>query len=293
MAVKRLAIGYFLSAFNALVFIPLFTLYVLYPSLVTYPISIVLRGLGWLGLRQRLGFLGYSYIALWTLGIITFISLILSLSETFKPAIFIAVAAWTFYSIFEAMLYIVAARNLGTMVFYISPVSLVGVASTTILVLTLSPVGALPHGGVSGVWGSLLYVAGISLFISATSSATASLRISSPHPLQPPSPSRSSLLQTTHLRTPAQEKPIAGRPMQGPLIQIQVLSLGNALICSGCGTASPLTALTCISCGISFKKAETGLRCPVCKAPFSMASRIGERNFVCGQCFSDLIIQQK
>ncbi|MFN3804474.1 MAG: hypothetical protein ACK4SY_05420 [Pyrobaculum sp.] len=137
---KVLAVGYFLSAFNALALTPL-GLYLFFPALVTYPVSIVLRGLGWRRLRERLGSLGSLYMALWTLGPVTYISILLSFFGEVRPLIYLATATWAFYSILEATLYVTAAKNF-TKVFLLSPISLVGVALVTISVVnaTLPPV---------------------------------------------------------------------------------------------------------------------------------------------------------
>ena len=76
------------------------------------------------------------------------------------------------------------------------------------------------------------------------------------------------------------------RPAQR--VRVEVVAMGNSIVCRRCGRESPLTSSYCASCGAAFQKATYGLRCPACSAPLKIAKRISSDRFVCTQCFSDL-----
>lgn len=79
--------------------------------------------------------------------------------------------------------------------------------------------------------------------------------------------------------------------IQGPPSRIKIISRSDQMICISCGEPSPVEADRCRSCGTPFKKSFSGLRCPVCAAPFSSLKMLSKGHYVCSQCFSDLKVE--
>ncbi|MEM4280848.1 MAG: hypothetical protein QW470_00525 [Candidatus Caldarchaeum sp.] len=280
---KKLAAGYFLSAFNALCLTPL-VLILIYPTIVTYPASIVLRGLGWRSLKQLIGKTAVAYIGIWVFGGLTYLlaltSLVLSVSEMLPVAAFF----WTVYSMLEAMLYVVSARRLAVTMFYGSLVSLVGVALFDLIVFT-----GLVREVQRNQALELVYFGAGALVASALNSAVASLRIkrrevvsaSRYHTILP-------LSRYTSPPSQAFERTAVGPQ---PLLTVEVLRRGRGIVCASCRSVNPFNAYACTTCGMEFVKAVAGLKCPVCGAPFSLAKKIEARRYLCGQCASTLLVK--
>lgn len=299
---RSLSAGYFLSTVNALVFA--FPTLLFYPALATYPISIILRGLGWRFLRRRLGRIGLLYLAIWMLGALTYASLILSFLGVFGMGVWAALAAWVAYSVMEAALYLGAASRLKIRLLFASPVSLAGVGilvsalamNTDFLQLT----GEIRYGETT-----LLILGGsMCLAASALITAIAALRIGAESPegereletlliarprySSSTSARRSETGETLRLRQPRREAAMTVTQAPAALIRLEVLSRGDSQICLKCGSSTSIGMEKCSNCGEPFRKASAGLRCPVCKAPFSIARAVAKNHYVCGQCFSDL-----
>ena len=296
---RSLSIGYFLSAINALVFF--FPTVMLYPALATYPASIVLRGWGWRSLKGRLGPVGLLYTAIWGLGASTYAAIILSFLDIFRDGIWAALAAWTVYSILEASLYLRAAGRLRVRLLYASPISLAGVATlAALMVMTWSQfrfpgemrygdLTPLFFGGAACLVASAVITGVVALQIRAEKPTgereLESLLVTLPQyrsttPLQRPQPTPSI--------TKVREATISTRTAQTALVHLEVMSRSDVQVCLKCGASAAIGAESCPECGEKFKKATSGLRCPVCKAPFSIAKSISAGHYVCGQCFSDI-----
>ncbi|MEM0349127.1 MAG: zinc ribbon domain-containing protein [Candidatus Caldarchaeum sp.] len=275
---KKLAIGYVLSAFNCLSLTPL-AIYLLFPTMLTYPFSIVLRGLGWREVRRRTGIGSASFVVIFLLGFATFLVVLLTFIETMpREALQIAALTWTLYSVAELYLYNSAARNLGVKTFHAASVNILGVASIDYVAFTVLP-GSLQS--FPEEIGGFLYLGAGVLIVSALAAAIASGKISATHyrtletfPQLPPP------VKTSSIQRPAQ-----------PLIKLEPLREGSQKTCPKCRTANPLTAKICSECG-AVLAGETGLRCPVCDAPFSYAKKLRKDRYLCGLCGSTLLIKQ-
>jgi hypothetical protein len=113
-------------------------------------------------------------------------------------------------------------------------------------------------------------------------------------PLPHPAPATASvpIIQRNETRSAMQTAAMeALHATQGPLLRIKIISRGDQMICRSCGESSPLEADRCRSCGTPFKKTFSGLRCPVCGAPYSSLKMLSRGHYVCSQCFSDLKIE--
>ena len=73
---------------------------------------------------------------------------------------------------------------------------------------------------------------------------------------------------------------------------IKVVTRGQDMVCPNCGELNKLGSKKCSKCKKPlYKKPEEGEpTCPVCGASLRPARRITEDRFVCGLCFSELII---
>ncbi|MEM0382505.1 MAG: zinc ribbon domain-containing protein [Nitrososphaerota archaeon] len=300
---KSLSIGYFLSVVNALIFA--FPTVMFYPALITYPPSIILRGIGWRKVSKRPGTLGRLYPAIWGLGAVTYASLFLSYFGVFEYGLWTALAAWTMYSALEAAIYLSAARRLRIRLFYASPISLIGVAIIVALVIMSSEVFQF-----TGVvrYGELAYLflgSSACLAASAIVTALASLKIGAEKPVggeelesllvSRPQPTAATIQTRQSVPRPTATKttkvaapPISTTRTARARIQLEVISRSDMIVCLSCGASATLGAERCPECGGQFKKVDSGLRCPVCGAPFSLAKAISRSHYVCGQCFSDL-----
>ncbi|MCS6768965.1 MAG: hydrogenase maturation nickel metallochaperone HypA [Candidatus Caldarchaeum sp.] len=269
---RTLTVGYVLSAINSFVFT--LPTVMIYPALVLYPVSIVLRGLGWWRLRQRIGLVGVLSLVVWSLGLTCFGFVLAQFLDVFDQALSFALYLWAAYSVVEAVIYVAAGRSLGARLFYLSPVSLVGVASLTMTVVFLgSGVRALENAV-----GPTLYITTLTLFISAAASAAASARIST-YPVSTPArflpPSRLSDVG-----------PVSIKASHSTLeATVETVRPGASLRCPVCKSAEPLRAAKCSACGYVFEKSARGLRCPTCSAPFSKAVKLPTQGlYICGLC---------
>ncbi|MDW8062565.1 MAG: zinc ribbon domain-containing protein [Candidatus Caldarchaeum sp.] len=284
---KKLAFGYFLSAFNSLCLTPL-VIYLIYPALVTYPMSIFLRGYGWRSVKDQLSVAKALSPLIIALGGVTYVFILASLIVEFEWGLPLAAASWTVYSISEAGIYVSAARATGARLFYGSPVSLVGVAVVDIIVLNIRNTPLFTEVGET--FGNFLYVGVGALVLSALLSAVASLKLKPRTALTvekryPALPSRS-----TSTEGPIHHEYPTPRPL--PRIQVEVLRQSTSVVCKNCRTINPVDAAECFSCGRPFAKASTGLKCPVCQAPFTMAKLLAPNRFLCGQCASTLDLKR-
>lgn len=307
---RLLSAGYLLSIINALLFAFPTVLYL--PALGAYPVSIILRGWGWRSLRKRLGGLGQLYLAIWALGATTYALILLAIFDIIelrRYGLWIAMATWATYSAIEAALYLRTASRLKLRPLYFSPISLVGVSIIVLAFVLLSAQGTtiqLTGEFRYGQMTPLIFAASASLTASALLTALTTLRIgaiapsgereleallvTTPQratPRRPPQPST-----TPQTREEQERKTTQPASISRPLIRIEVISRGETLVCLNCGESAPIGSDKCTSCGEQFKKSSTALRCPVCKAPFSLAKAVSKQHYVCGQCFSDLRVTQ-
>ncbi len=293
---RALSVGYFLSVINALVFA--FPIHLLYPALASYPISILLRGYGWRSLRGRLGLWGVLYLPIWVLGGATYAAILLQLGEIVDFGVFVALACWATYSVAESLLYLRAARAFKARPLFLSPISLVGVAIIASLIIMPSSNLLSPAEGAPLIASPLILVATGTLVASALITALKAIEFrATPQELgsgieavgiSAPRPHRSEA-SVTRPQAAAQSPPAeATTKLRGPLIRIEIVSRSDTMLCSNCGESAPVGTDRCRGCGTPFKKAASGLRCPVCKAPFSAVKMVARGHYVCGQCFSDL-----
>ncbi|MEM1942688.1 MAG: hypothetical protein QXO30_06845 [Candidatus Caldarchaeum sp.] len=267
---KTLTAGYALSAVNSFVFTA--PTVMVYPALVLYPVSIILRGLGWWRLRRRVGSVGGLGVVVWALGLTCFGFVVAGFLEVFGQALFIALAVWVVYSVVEAVVYVAAARILNTRLLYFSPVSLVGVASLSLTVMSLGQGPDL----LSTIIAPTLYITTAALFTSAALSAAALARVSTEVESPQPRPLPSSWSATTYT-TPQTPRAVE--------VALQTVRAGTALRCPRCKSTAPLTASRCSSCGYAFERSSRGLRCPTCSAPFSKAMKLPTQGFfICTYC---------
>jgi rubredoxin len=291
-------VGYFLSVINALVFA--FPIPLLYPALASYPTSILLRGYGWRSLRGRLGTWGVLYLPIWVLGGATYAAILLQLGEIINFGVYLALACWTAYSVAESLLYLRAAKTFKARPLFLSPISLVGVAIIASIAIMPSSILSAPAGGAPLISSPLILVATGMLVASAIITALKTMEFrATPKELgsgigavgiSVPRPRRSEA-SVTRPQAAAQTPPTeATMKLRGPLIRIEIISRSDSMLCSNCGESAPVGTDRCGGCGTPFKKASSGLRCPVCKAPFSAVKMVARGHYVCGQCFSDLRI---
>lgn len=296
---RSLSLGYFLSAITALVFF--FPTVMFYPALVTYPVSIVLRGWGWRSLRRRLSPIGQLYAAIWGLGASTYAAIILSFLEVFREGIWAALAAWIIYSILEASLYLRAASRLRIRLLYASPISLAGVGTLGALIVMMWSKFSFPGEIRFGEFTPLFFGGAACLVASAVITGVAALQIRAEKPTGERELESLTVTIPQYTSTTLQQRPQPTPPKirvreastptkatQTALIHLEVISRSNVQICLKCGASAPVGVESCPECGEKFKKAASGLRCPVCNAPFSLAKSISAGHYVCGQCFSDI-----
>ncbi|MEM0445018.1 MAG: zinc ribbon domain-containing protein [Nitrososphaerota archaeon] len=302
---RLLSLGYFLSVINALIFSLPTILYL--PALAAYPASIILRGWGWRSLGKRLGALGNLYPAIWILGGATYAAILSQSYGLIEYGLLIALATWASYSAIEAALYLRTASKLKLRPLYFSPISLVGVSTITFVFLMSSRTIQFMEQVRYGELTYLVFASSATLAASALLTALTTLRIGAETPtgereveaLLVSTPQRTTPRRTInenitlHIKREKPPKTARVATVSGPLIRIEVISRSNTVVCSKCGAGAPIGTDKCLECGEPFKKAATALRCPVCKAPFSMARAVSQRHYVCGQCFSDLRVLQR
>ncbi|MEM4573703.1 MAG: zinc ribbon domain-containing protein [Candidatus Caldarchaeum sp.] len=276
---KTLTAGYLLSAFHALNFTPA-VFVTFYPSLVTFPASIILRGVGWRRLKPRISDKASVSYVIWAFGLLTYIFLLLELTEVIEGALMIAAISWTIYSLAEAFLYLSAASIFNILVFRISPISLAAVAVIDFLVLTRQVAINMPSSADPIV--QLIYVAAALLFVSAVSAGYASSKIT---------PIERSLTPRKHAYLPpgsptVETRKTTSREVAKP--QLKVIRSNSYKICPSCRHRNPVETDFCTTCGAYFEVNYSGLACPICSAPLSMAKSLANRRYLCGVCASTI-----
>ncbi|MEM0482491.1 MAG: zinc ribbon domain-containing protein, partial [Nitrososphaerota archaeon] len=226
---------------------------------------------------------------------------ILSFLEIFRGGIWAALAAWVVYSILEAFLYLRTAGRLKIRLLYASPISLVGVGAIGALIVMIWDQFKFPGEIKYGDLTLLFFGGAACLVASALITGVAALQVGGEKPtgerelesLLVTLPQYSSTTppnrpQPTHPTARPREASITIRATRTALIHLEVISRSDVLVCLKCGASAAIGADSCPECGERFKKAASGLRCPVCKAPFSIAKPLSAGHYVCGQCFSDI-----
>ena len=317
MALSKLGgVGYLLSAFIAIVLAltPSFFFLASLLSIVLFahPVSIVLRFLGWRRVgklieHRYIGIQPYPFIAI---GLAYFGLLISGFSGSILDGSpYIVASLWAAYSLLEAGGYVTLARS-GIKPFY---VSLLNIPAVGLILASLSflDLGALISDGAPAetlVLGML--TAGLAILAaSALSSSYALLRWGAISPrlerrpayaeLETMAPTREQAPVEAYVATRAPPRPARVRQERPPAprntavqrrrgIAIQVLSRGEAMSCRRCGSFSPIGSHHCSTCGSSLYEDAPGLKCPVCGAPLSIATKLSPEHRVCGVCFSDL-----
>ena len=75
---------------------------------------------------------------------------------------------------------------------------------------------------------------------------------------------------------------------------IKVVTRGQDMVCPNCGELNKLGSKKCSKCKKPLYELEEGEpTCPVCGAPLRSARKITEDRFVCGLCFSELVIPEE
>jgi ribosomal protein L40E len=74
---------------------------------------------------------------------------------------------------------------------------------------------------------------------------------------------------------------------------VRVKSSGTTIICSKCGAETPVGSRRCRGCGERFMAPDDPLKaCPICGCDLGAAMVLGDDVYVCGFCFSELIIEK-
>lgn len=296
---RKLAVGYFLCVANSSVFLTGGA--TIYLALITYPVSVVLRALGWRELARSVKGAGVTYLAVGVLGGLTYLlvagALVLQSSDLGGQMILAAAIPWTIYSLVEAAWYVRLGRISRRATFYAAPVSVPAVLYFDSIALALAGRFQLPEGP-SGAFIAM----GALLMLSAALAGASFLRLSPELPYARGTRVPQTLLRPPALRPPAGPGPRVSTTTAPPYlrdheetaqtsparVKVEVVSRGTSVVCGNCGRESPLASDACTFCGQPFQKARYGLRCPVCSAPLRTAKRISSDRFVCTQCFSDL-----
>jgi hypothetical protein len=73
---------------------------------------------------------------------------------------------------------------------------------------------------------------------------------------------------------------------------VKVKSAGTTIICPKCGSESSVGSKKCQECGESFTvPSDPDRACPICGYDLGSASTLGDDVYVCGYCFSELVIE--
>lgn len=276
---KTLSAGYFLSAFHALNFTPA-VFVTIYPSLITFPVSIVLRGLGWTRLKSRMGGTASASYLVWILGLLTYVFLLAEFSETFGGALKIAAATWTIYSALEAFLYLSAAKTFEVTIFRIAPISLAAVAIIDFLIFT--NMVSIRMAETADPIVQLIFAAAGFMFVSAVSAGVAAAKI------KPLEVTVSSKKQVYLPPGPVARQPIASVKVTAVRPSVKVIRPSKTILCPSCRYKNPVENEVCVVCGAAFPKAYSGLACPVCQGPLTMAKPLSNRRYLCGVCASTI-----
>ncbi len=294
---RKLAIGYFLCIANSSAFVTLGQ--TLYLALATYPLSVLFRSLGWRELARTDRPAGVVALVIGVLGALTYLLIVVALTVGLSsswPILLYAAMPWTFYSFVEAVSYVRLGRLSRVPTFYMALVSVPAVLYFDAMVMGIGgevqlPGAPIDPSGTFLVMGGLLAFSGLMAGISflryrptswvwgARSATYAPVRTGAEPGFQ---------LQTTGMSSRGTDAVTTRQASKVRRVRVEVVAMGTSMICSRCGKESPLTSVSCASCGTAFQKTSYGLRCPVCSAPLKIAKRISADRFVCTQCFSDL-----
>lgn len=301
---RLIAAGYFLCALNALPFV----LFYLYPvALVSYPVSIGLRSVGWRRLGRSIGMGGFMFPVLAALGGLTYVLVVVGLPGEERGSLPLAAIPWTVYSVMDAYWYVRLGSSYRVRTFYLALASLYSVAYLDYVAFSaLLRLQALQAPSDATV--ALLIAAGVAMMVSGVSAGLSFLRLGTAlrggalfterrlwtrAPFRPTEGVSTPASPSTTQAPAAPQRPVRPpvSPPAGGRVKVEVLSASGSMICSGCGAESPLNAVSCPYCGRQFRKVAYGLRCPVCSAPLSIARKVSEGHLVCQQCFSDLSVR--
>ncbi|MEN3048084.1 MAG: zinc ribbon domain-containing protein [Candidatus Caldarchaeales archaeon] len=301
---RLIAAGYFLCALNAMPFV----LFPLYPvALVSYPVSIGLRSVGWRRLGRSIGGGGFMFPALAALGALTYVSVVAGSSGDGEQTLPLAAIPWTVYSVMDAYWYVRLGSSYRVRTFYLALVSLYSVAYLDYVAFSgLLRIQALQAPSDATV--AFVVAAGVAMMVSGVSAGVSFLRLGTAArgralfteprlraraPLRPTEGAAPPVSPATAPVPAAPQRPSAPSVPSpaGGRVKVEAVSASRSMVCSGCGAESPLDAVSCPSCGRQFRKVAYGLRCPVCSAPLSIARKVGEGHLVCAQCFSDLSVR--
>ncbi|MDW8042376.1 MAG: zinc ribbon domain-containing protein [Nitrososphaerota archaeon] len=285
---RVLALGYFFCVLNALPFV-FFTLFPV--ALVSYPVSVVLRSIGWRRVSRSLGRGGLTSPLYALLGALTFALVMVELAELAERTLALAAIPWTVYSVLDAYWYLRLGRAYGITSFYPALVGVAGVVYVDFVLLQSALFDSpLSQTFPEALVGSLI-LTGLLLMVSGVSAGVSFLSLG--RALRRGEAWFRGYRRTPHVHVssgtggPSQRSP---PPPTGGRVRVIALSASRSLICPGCGSESSLESVRCTSCGTRFNKVSYGLRCPVCSAPLSLAKRMAEGRFVCQQCYSDLSV---
>ncbi len=296
---RKLAVGYFLCMANSSVFVTLGQTF--YLALATYPVSVILRAVGWRELSRTERSAGRVAPIVGVLGALTY-SIVIGALVTEgpgadQPILLFAAVPWTIYSLVESAHYLRLGRFSRIPTFYIAAVNVPAVLYFSGIAMGMIYRVQLPEvpGEISSV---MLFVMGGLLIFSGLMAGISFLLY---RPVSrmwgassvPYAPIRSRTELEGRVKTAGRALRGAGAVTTRPAsqvhrVRVEVVAMGTSIVCSRCGKESPLTSSSCASCGTPFLKVPYGLRCPACSAPLKIAKRVSAERFVCTQCFSDL-----
>lgn len=313
MALTKLGgVGYLLSAATAvilsLVSSPPFLAPLLFVPLLIHPASIVLRFLGW---RRIGGLIERRYVRILPLPLLAiglaYFAILASgaIGATVLIPHYGAASIWAAYSLLEGGGYLSLARS-GVRPLYVATLNIPGVTLILTALLYIDP-AFTPGGNVEmGLFSLNLLRAGLAyLAASALAVSYTLLRREAMLGLREPRPTYAELEAIVPTRASPQRAPAevtaapprrarqpspqrgVGVPAGGRIV-VHVISRGEAMSCRRCGSFSPLGSSRCTVCGALFYQEKPGLKCPVCGAPLSLATKLSPTHRVCGICFSDL-----
>lgn len=78
----------------------------------------------------------------------------------------------------------------------------------------------------------------------------------------------------------------------GSRVAVRVLTASQDMVCRSCGNLMPIGSKTCNNCGSRLYEERIGVKCPVCRAPLSYATKTSGDKLVCGICFSELAVER-
>lgn len=87
------------------------------------------------------------------------------------------------------------------------------------------------------------------------------------------------------------EKPEEKKPVEEKKPMIEVISRATDMVCPHCGKLNPIGSTKCGACGKQmFTPEPPSKSCPVCNAPLTLSQKISGDLYVCGICFSEILI---